>query len=169
MHKKNGFSLIEFLIYFFLVLLLSTLVIHWVTSSHIRMSSVGNRCLQSLAVCAAVDCLMRDLYAAPYDLREWKLCDDALGYVWHVGTLDIGLSCSDGILVRSEGVYNGTSHEWTARKKSVIAQDITSCTLTRVLSENGGQVRQIQMKMQSKVYDHEYRVQQNISIRNGAV
>ena len=168
-YNRHGFSLIEFTIYFFLVLLLSTLVIHWVSSSHIRMSRVGNKCLQSLAVCAAADCLMRDLYTAPSDLEKWKLCDESAGYVFCAGSLDVGFACDEGSLVRSEGTYNTTAGAWSTRKKSVIARDVTACTLTRVFAEKSNQVRQLVLNIRSRKADHEYTAQHTITIRNGTV
>lgn len=129
--EKPGFTVTEFLVYFFLLMLVTTLTVHWVVSSHVRIAYNRAHTLTFIECSCAHDVLARDLRCAPTEVQSWKVFGDGQ-WVWRTPEGDVGWELDDGLLVRSHGLYNMVTRTWIKRIRSLVARGVERCSLSRI-------------------------------------
>jgi hypothetical protein len=150
---RPGYLAFEFILYFFLMTLLITLVMQWAATSQVQLQA---------ALYAAHDVLVRDVLQAPADLTLWYSCSTN-NYCWHAQGVDVGWYVIEGALMRLEGAYNRVTHEWIARQRSLMAQGVT----TLELNEVKGAARALECVLQGRVGKHSERIARTVYVRNG--
>ncbi len=123
--NKNGFSLLEFLVYFMLLSFLATTIFSWLAHSHHTLKNRSRQATELLQLYAAHDVLVRDLRAAPALREHWKKIHTK-ELIWHVGNHDVGWRVEDKKLLRLEGRYDAEKQQWMKKTKSVVADKVAA-------------------------------------------
>ena len=122
---RDGFLMIEFLVYFFLGACLSYCVVHFIVASSLHMCREHKKIGAITELLTALDYCTHTLENAPADKQLWKKMEPKL-LVWHdVDTnVDVGLRLAHDKLVRIKGTYSLFKKAWTSKKKAIVAQHI---------------------------------------------
>ena len=118
---KNGFFLIDFLIYFTLFILIFGLLIRLVASSAIFLQGWEIQNGSILKSMSATTLIKRELQKCPAYKNEWKVIQgDSL--IWNNGSYDLGF-CFDKKyhkLMFCSGYYNIAAKKWSNHTKNVV-------------------------------------------------
>ena len=125
-HNKNGFLLINFLIYFTLTLFVSSLVGVWSLRIYQSITAASKKMHEHTQWHLAFDVLSRDVMAMSATQNLLKMDDTCL--IWQQGDEAIGWSIEKGMLLRFQGVYDAINHSWKKKTQSLIAQNIQEGT-----------------------------------------
>lgn len=122
-HNVLGTTIVEFLCYFFLTILLGIVVSHLAVMTHRQLGKHTNHLSAELSLYAALDVVRRDFLAAPSDLQAFKKITPS-ELIWDTGTAHLGWQFENNTLFRLEGVYHNQRQTWTKKTKNVIAKNI---------------------------------------------
>jgi len=119
----KGFTLIEWVLYFFLILLVLTVIFHFSATVQQQLVHWGRRSDALSQLCVVQDLFSRDLSCAPIDLKQWDVVTSE-NIAWWQKNVRISWEFHEGTLVRVEKDSNQSTNK-RSRKKSVIARNIT--------------------------------------------
>ena len=147
--NRNGFSLLEFLIYFTLLSFLATTIFSWLARSHHILKNRSKQAAGLLQLYAAHDVLVRDLHAAPALREHWKKIDTK-ELVWCAGEYDVGWRLEGKKLLRLQGHYDAGQQQWKKKRKSVVADQMATFVCSCALGSSAGYavVERIDFEMQ---------------------
>lgn len=149
---KQGFSMVEFLIYFCLLAMLSMLLMDFAVSLHTRIAQLGKKNAAYVALSAAHDSFAYALKTSPSDLSRWKKIEKN-EHIWCVeNDSDIGWKFENGSLLRLEGEYNQHAQAWQRVTKSLTANNLVSCIIQLIFSEeNNDRVQSVSIELKNKL------------------
>ena len=125
--NTQGFMLVEWLVYFFLILLVLTIIFHFSATIQKQLVFWGRRSETFSDLCVAQDLFFRDVSSAPIELNQWdKLEADSIA--WRYNKVIISWEFHDKTLVRVE--KGRDRRVKNSRKKSVIARNIAAVQFT---------------------------------------
>lgn len=135
----HGFTVLEWMIYFFLVLVVVTGVFQFAAGVRRHVVAVSEQvgCISHAS--AALDALVRDLALAPQKLDEWQE-QGPEKIAWKYGNTLIAWEVEEGnVLVRKEKTMDQATHMWKPTKKSVVARDVDSFRAVPLFALHGPQ------------------------------
>ena len=101
--NTQGFLLVEWLVYFFLILLVLTIIFHFSATIQQQLIFWGRRSETFSDLCVAQDLFFRDVSSAPIELNQWhKLEADSIA--WRHNKVIISWEFHDKTLMRVEKV-----------------------------------------------------------------
>jgi hypothetical protein len=125
MSNKHGFVLFECIIYFCLLVIVTSLTINWALITHAGLKTQSKLCIKHMNILAAQDFLMRQLRAAPAAKYLWKKMEsDQL--IWLDHDIDRGLLKEGDKLFLVQGHYNEVLSDWKDMHKSLISDSINT-------------------------------------------
>lgn len=101
--KCAGNFLVEFLIYFTITTFLVTLTVHWITVCNLKAVAALTHNTDSIALCAAHDCLVRDIRQVELP-AGWKLREHNR-YHMVIDNQDVGWELTGTRLTRFQGKH----------------------------------------------------------------
>ncbi len=127
--NEKGFSLIEWQIYFLLLIMASILLFH---SFFIIQKFLikQNKKLQAITeLHTAYDLCKRDILTADYNVKNW-IKSEVHSFLYKKNNKYIGWRFNKKTkkLYRTSGVYDANNQNWKKKKVSLIAEDITDFT-----------------------------------------
>lgn len=128
-NNNQGFMLIECMIYFCLLVIVTSLTCKWAFITNGALKIGNNKCLNHMSTLAAQDFVIRLLRSTPAQKKSWKKIDfDHL--VWIAQDTDMGLYKDENKLFFVQGSYNDTLHEWRDSHKSLISESVNNLSFT---------------------------------------
>lgn len=124
--KKNGFSLIECMLYCILVAVIMMLWFNGVASFTRLCTAQANQTNSIATVYSALDVFVRDVRKAPHNLIQWPLMTDTV-FIFALNDSSIGWEYKDGQLLRYHGNYNGNNKQWIKKTKSLVLDNVQAC------------------------------------------
>ncbi len=124
MHGKalcEGFTMIEWTIYFFLVMVVVTGIFQYVAGVRQHLVGLAQQSSALSQLSAAQDACVRDLSAAPNNIDQWHELGPA-SLAWHSGQTMCCWAVEEGMLVRREKNFDVTKKVWRSAHKSVVAR-----------------------------------------------
>lgn len=156
MNKCAGFSIIECLIYCFLLCLLGVMVFDWVGASQVSLIKIQHAYRNTLEVCCALDAFARDAMSAPSEKRMWKKISESQ-LIWQSPEGAVGWIFENGSLYRITGTY---SKQWIQSRKNLISNTLTHARFALEFDRHG------QVLLVSSNFD---KAQRSVSIRNRSI
>lgn len=156
---QPGFSFIEFLVYFFLIVQLTVLVTSYMISSYATITDYNKISDIDINLSCAVDILERDIkqFFSPHG----KLHRVGNEYIWAAG-LSVGWEVKGGNLMRSEGQYDADTCQWYDVVRGVIVNNIKSIHIEPCYE--GDAIRSVQCIVESNNSNNILR--RTVAIRN---
>jgi hypothetical protein len=128
MYNKPGFLLMEFSVYFFLLVLLATFIGSFMVTAQRTGKKQRAEHYALLNSWFAADRFVTDIRQAPMSEKEWKKMDqDCL--VWRHKANEIGWVVEDSVLYRVEGTWHDATQSWGKHTKNLVAQKIKTCVM----------------------------------------
>jgi len=125
--NRDGFSLIECMVYCVIVATIMMLWFNGVASfTRVCTTQAGQINLTSTAY-SALDVFVRDIRKAPHNFNEWPLMTDT-ACVFKLDEYSIGWEYKDGQLFRYQGNYNGSDKQWVKKTKSLVLDALQGCS-----------------------------------------
>jgi len=132
--STKGFTLIEWVLYFFLILLVLTIIFHFSATVQQQLVLWGRRSDSLSELCVAQDLFFRDVSSAPIWLNQWDVLTSE-HIAWRQEKVSISWEFHEGTLMRVEKDGNQSKNK-RLRKKSVIARNITAVQFTPHYKKN---------------------------------
>lgn len=124
MHHRDGFSLIELLVYLFFFALLASSSVLLISRWYTRETHLAHDQRSLISLHTAHDLIVADVQQAR-PLNQWKMLhDDAI--VFSTEQTDICWQKKDNTLIRITGRYHVSEAKWSEKTMSVVAQSITT-------------------------------------------
>jgi|SRR5579859_3202908 len=126
--NKNGFTVIEFLVYFMLTVMLTMLLnqaalyIHQHTKSHMVYCSTW---LQAMT---AIDLLSQDVETSSYESVLWKKLSEHELIMPGQRQVDIGWSVYKNNLVRIVGSFNKHLNTWHHKRRTIVLKGVSKAS-----------------------------------------
>jgi len=130
----KGFTLIEWVLYFFLLLLVLTIIFHFSATVQQQLVHWGRRSDSLSQLSVAQDLFFRDVSCAPIELNQWDVLASE-HIAWWQEKVRISWEFHEGTLMRVEKDGNKSENK-RSRKKSVIARNITAVHFTPHYKKN---------------------------------
>ena len=168
MFNSKGFLLVEYLLYFLLLLFLVMIVFQFSSSMYQCLIISSQRCNKMIALCAAQDLLVRDLQSAPAEKTRWKKIAKSL-LIWQGKKNDIGWMLDGEKLFRLEGTYSTSRGLWLKKIKSLVANNITQLTFDVHMHSvmNTSIVHNVSIAFEGNIGNTLYAISTSVRIRNG--
>ncbi len=122
MFNKKGFSLLLFLVYLLLFIMVTFFSCQIIVSLIIPSLHSLRICRSHVALHIATDLFVRDIHAINKEKNNWKLIHPQ-ELIWASDDHDIGWHFNNSCLERIEGVYN---QGWAKKTVSVVACNISN-------------------------------------------
>lgn len=124
-NTKQGFLVMEFLVYFFLFSCISYGVMHFIVNATLQLRKESKKLLATTELLTALDYISYSLQSAPSTLKLWKKKENNL-LIWHDNdqNCDIGICLIKNKIWRIMGTYSLFKEAWTSKKKSLLANHI---------------------------------------------
>lgn len=116
-----GFTLLEWVIYFFLTIVVVTLMFEYVVGVRRHVVGITQQASTLAQLSAAHDACVRDVSAAAERQGQWRVVGPS-SLVWQKGTMQCSWSVEEGALVRRERLFDAVKKEWKPVHKSVVAR-----------------------------------------------
>ncbi len=122
---RKGFLLIELLVYLCISTTLCLALMQLVTMNCAHVRKQTEHACACMELQGAQDVIRRDV-------RSMNGVFHAMhdGYVWNCGTQSVGVQCEQGKLIRSQGSYDYSTHQWKKRTKSLLAENIADVRIS---------------------------------------
>lgn len=150
--KRAGFSLIECMVY---CLLIATIMMLWFNgvASFTRICTAQAYQTNSLsAVYSALDVFARDIRRAPHATYLWPVITDT-AFVFTLPDLsNIGWEYRDDQLIRYHGNYNNAKKQWIKKTKSLILDNVQTCSFIFNRLDQEGMSVQIALVFYGKTF-----------------
>lgn len=115
--RKQGFILIELMIYSGLLIFIVVIVMSYAAQSHLHINKqIGESNLYA-HMSVALDTFVSDVAQASSSKQLWKVATDK-AHIWSTASGDIGWENTPKGLVRSQGHYNVHASKWVTRTRS---------------------------------------------------
>lgn len=124
-----GITLVEFIIYLTISLFLISSLFSWIVNTGIPLMHASKKNNIVAQTYSALQVFTRDVKQAPAIKQNWKKITD-LELIWHTDTTDIGWQLTGNRLIRSVGIYNETTRQWTKKVSSLVATHIENGCFT---------------------------------------
>jgi len=123
MTNKAGFTIIEWLIYFFLIIFVLTGLFHFVATTQQRLLGLSTKSSEIAQLVGAQDGLAGDIAVAPTDPEVWTvLAQDKLA--WTKKKKKICWSFEKGKLYRCEQRFDAQKKEWKKKRKAIVCRSV---------------------------------------------
>lgn len=122
-NNRNGFMLIEFLIYLLIGSILTGILVVGMAQLWRCTISVYAKHTIALNLAMAHDTLLQDIRSAPAQRVQWKLIEPEC-IIWRTGSVDRGWQREQNQLVRREGRYHAKKGIWSSCTKNMVAHSI---------------------------------------------
>lgn len=176
MHKARkiatttkGFMLIEWLVYFFLLLLTLTLIFHFSATIQQQLVFWGRRSEALSQLCVAQDLFSRDVSSAPIELNQWDVLKSE-SIAWRQKNVTTSWEFHNKRLVR---VKKGGDQRVNrgSKKKSVIARNIAAVHFTPHYKRNAipgceKVIQSISCRLKMVVAKKPYELERTVLLRN---
>ncbi len=164
---RKGFSIIEWLFSFVLILLILTYVFQATVVMNKSLLKVSKRSYKCSELCSAFDMVVRHIYSAPFAVAQWKQLN-TYELVWYdqASHADIGCKMEKGKVFIIKGLYKNGS--WSKKRKNLIARDVHRFEFYPhyVKKDSVGSIRCVlQAECEGKIYKFE----RIVCIKNGVV
>ena len=126
--NTKGFTLIEWVLYFFLILLVLTIIFHFSATVQQQLVHWGKRSDSLSQLCVVQDLFFRDVSCAPIGLDQWDVLASE-HIAWRQEKVRISWEFHKGTLMRVENDGNKSENKKSI-KKSVIARNIAAVQFT---------------------------------------
>lgn len=123
-----GFSLVEVMIYITLLGLMAGLVMTGTVSMLALLQKQYRKLAIQESVWAAHDVLSRDVYAAPYGMKQWK-CITSNACVWADHGHDLGVMVEKNTLYRVVGLFDFDKQTWIKKRRTVLCNNVEHFSL----------------------------------------
>ncbi len=163
--RVAGFILIQWMVYFLLLTMLSWASFSWMRSHYMRLKAMHQTCDTALSLFIASDLLIKDVQQAQtiQQARQKDACR------LKTGAGDVAFVIEDSKLYRIAGSYDPVKTRWRKKTKSLLATDVGGMQVTYE-KNNGAQkgcnfikVHLEQKKPHAKILDY------GIALRNGSI
>lgn len=172
MNNQDGFTLIEWLIYFFLICTILTGMFHFVATNQQALLSLSKKSSVISQMCAAQDGIARDIATAPTDLKAWNFLGPEQ-IAWQTGTQKIGWSLNNGSLYRAHQEFDQIKKMWGKNKKAVVARNINTLIFTPHYKKNpheaGRRLFCITCCLQQVVAGHKLNIERTTLLQNRVI
>jgi len=164
--KKNrvGSSLISIMVYLTLSVLVLALLMRSVTNIYPNLIGAGQQTTSYLELCAALDRLVQDLYAAPVEKSDWHTLTNT-ELTWKVGDKTICWQLDKNRLVRIEGSYNKNNKRWSRKTKSVAGDSITHCSFH--IHQSSSRLTGISISLGRSLNNQTITLDRRVAVRTG--
>jgi len=164
--KKNGFTIIEWLVSFFLFLLVTTFAFQIVTRVHANLYRYGKRSHYAAQLYAALDVLRRKVYQAPSEKSKWKKISDS-ELIWYDEreNLDVGWFVEKEQFFMATGLYE--QDRWKKRRRNLIAKNIRTIKFDNHANENN--IKSIRILLEGECEGKKYNFERIMALRNRIV
>lgn len=126
---KQGFSLVEFMVYLVGFSLVITLGMHTLITLTLKARSTGKQTIEALQLNAALDCIAFEFAQAPPSKRRWQSIEkDCCIWHSHKQKKDIGICLIDKKLVKIQGNYSPEAHRWRSKISNTLAENVKECS-----------------------------------------
>lgn len=127
--KKDGFSLLECMVYCMLIAIVMMVWFTGVASFTRTCTAQADQTNLLSTVYSALDVLVRDVRKAPRNLYAWSLMSN-VAFIFKVDDLFIGWEYKDGHLLRYQGNYDHITKQWSKKTKSLVLDNVQQCAFT---------------------------------------
>lgn len=115
--RKQGFILIELMMYSGLLIFIVVIVMSYAAQSHLHINKqIGEASLYA-HMSASLDRCMFDVSQSSSSKQLWKVATDK-AHIWSTALGDIGWENTSKGLVRSQGYYDAQVSRWVTRTRS---------------------------------------------------
>jgi len=138
--NRNGFMLIEFLIYLSILTVILLAVSGLVEKIWIPAMKYTNRQTDHINLVTAHDCFIRDIKMAKAEKKFWKRIHSQ-AVIFKSGWRDVGWEIKKENLIRSVGNFNEGENKWEKHTQSLIIKKIDHVEFTVLGDPEVTQVR----------------------------
>jgi len=122
MNKREGFSIVECLVYCALFCLLCILIFNFAITSQVSLRRLDASTMKTLDLYGALDSFALEAMAAPSRAEHWnKITEHEL--IWQTNENDIGWSWEKGSLYRTTGTH--TKGIWHGVTKNLVSAGLS--------------------------------------------
>jgi len=161
--SKEGFTLIEWLVSFALIIFIATLLFQFSALLQIKINKSSTISNHLSEIFSAVDLISRKIYAAPIKKEKWKKISKEQ-IVWH----DHPTKKEAGWIFENEKIFffTGTYQDgrWKIKRKNLVASNIKKVVFKVNIVDDF--VRSIHFLLESKIKDKVYLFERDIVMRN---
>jgi len=164
MMQQKGFTLIEWLIYFFLITSVLTGIFHFATTMQQRLISFSKTSGMMCQLCAAHDALAHDIARAPSDVACWEQPIGPTSLCWKQGNKKIRWELHKKNLRRIETKIKS--------KASLVARNVSELLFVphyKKLVGHGNGICSITCIVKQEVEGQTQKVERNITLKNRVV
>lgn len=157
------FSLTSFMVYFLMLMLLSTLLFQGAARVQAALIKQEKRVQFFMQLCSVHDVLERDLYGALPDRKIWQCSAGQL--IWHCKECAYGWQVIAGAIYRLQGQYNDETKSWSECTKSLIAQNCHSVFAMCYDPQDSSQVIGVRVQVQAENNGNVQHIERIIMLR----
>lgn len=147
--NKNGFSLIECMVYCILVAMIMMLWFNGVGSFTRLCTAQANQTNSITTVYSALDVFVRDVRKAPRNFIQWPLITDT-AFIFSADNYSIGWEYKDRQLLRYHGNYNSNNKQWVKKTKSLVLDNVHACSFAYTHSNHAMMSIEIALDLRGK-------------------
>ena len=163
----DGFSIIEFSIYFLVMQVCLMVMIHWTALQTLHMKKDHASCLKIVALYAAHDRIVQDIRMTQASDIDWGKA--RMSFVWPINQKSVGWEIKEGKLFRSEGLYDLGNEIWIRRKKNLVAQNVKKLNFKPTYDTSGKQIIGMTIELQADIDKKPFAVKRSVCLYNGIV
>lgn len=161
----QGFMLVEWLVYFFLILLVLTIIFHFSATVQQQLVFWGRRSETFSQLCVTQDLFARDVSSAPIELNQWDVLESE-SIAWRHNKVITSWEFHDKTLMRVE-----KGGDRNTRKKSVIARNIAAVQFIPHYKKNAipgfeKVIQSISCRIKIVVAKKTYELERTVLLRN---
>ena len=123
MNTQKGFTIIEWLIYFFLICFILTGIFHFVAINQQRLFKLSKKSSAVAQLCGAQDGFARDLSCICVDTVTWTFFGEE-EIAWQTEKQKVNWILKKRKLYRSQQEFNQETKAWKKKKRIVVARNI---------------------------------------------
>lgn len=169
--SARGFTIIEWTIYFFLVMVVVTGIFHYVVGVRHHLVAMGRQSGALSQLCAAQDACVRDLQGASNEVAYWhELGPESLA--WQKGHIIYCWAVESGLLVRREKVFDPLKKSWKSLHKSVVTHGHVEFVVVPIYAPQKTQDKEqivvgMELCFSCEELGQKVRVQKTVTFKNG--
>jgi len=168
MINQSGFTIIEWMIYFFLIVFVLTGLFHFATKTQQKLLSLSKKSGIVAHLCGAQDGLAQDIAVAPINLQAWDTLSKEQ-IAWTQKKKKICWNCEKKTLYRSEQVFDEKIKAWLKKKKIVVCRNVTSVFFDPNYRKVPWEKKPFLSSITCKLQQGSYMVERTVLLRNRIV
>lgn len=129
----TGFIIIEWLIYFFLIVSVLTGIFHYSVTVNQQIARLQAQSASFFQLCIVQEKLAKEIMLAPAKKEKWQEIGTQL--LWWQNEKKICWKLKDNNLIRVEQIFDKTHQHLLQTKKSVVAQNIAELSFSPHLKQ----------------------------------